>query len=334
MTGATDGLPTRVVLDLNGDGVLELVEYLAACLLRGEDADRKFPVRIVGVATPVTAQDGRPDTRDLVEFGQPAALDEISDQAVALGVDIRADVVGDLAGSVAEPDAPVESHGPDPQGDPTPAELLGIPEPDVVATAGGSADRLLEGEVLLPPEDEQVADRRIGVGAIRRTLLAMRRLDSAVRIGGVPAAGRSWPGPASVFGRDQADVERVAGNALGGASGLGGVFKGGVVLVVPPQSRENHVSREKPEHGHGEPGLVNVQVTNRRRLRTGPVAGSRDAVAGSCGPGKGFEVRAAPSHSLTVIVWHTILPSGSRSEVSPSRHLIIVDAGITHAVSG
>ena len=42
----------------------------------------------------------------------------------------------------------------------------------------------------------------------------------------------------------------------------------------------------------------------------------------------------APSVPLTVIVWHTVLPPGSRSEVSPSRHPIIVDAGITHAVSG
>src|SRR5208283_915326 len=68
---------------------------------------------------------------------------------------------------VTQTDAAVECYRPDPQGDPASAEFLGIPEPDVVATVGAGADRLLEGEVLLPSEDEQVADGRIGVGAVK-----------------------------------------------------------------------------------------------------------------------------------------------------------------------
>ena len=160
--------------------------------------------------------------------------------------------MSDLAGRVAQPDAPVECHGPDPQGDPASAEFLGIPEPDVVALAGAAADRLLEGEVLLPSEDEQVADGRIGVGAIKEHAVGDEETRlRGNRIGGVPAQADHRLDH-FLFGSNQADVERVAGDSRGGPRGLGGPSTGGVVLVVPPESRENHVSREKPYHDHGD----------------------------------------------------------------------------------
>ena len=108
----------ELLLDLDGDGVLKPVGCLATCLLRGEDADGEFSVRVVPVAAPVPSQDGRSDPGDLEQFGQPPALAEIGEEPVSLGVDVRTDVVGDLAGPVAQTDASVESHGADPEGSP------------------------------------------------------------------------------------------------------------------------------------------------------------------------------------------------------------------------
>ena len=54
------------------------------------------------------------------------------------------------------------------------------------------------------------------------------------RIGGVPARAEHGPDE-FLLGPDQSDVERVAGDALGGPGGLGGVLQGGLVLVVPPE---------------------------------------------------------------------------------------------------
>src|SRR5271157_3177965 len=160
-----------------------------------------------------------------------------------------------MSGPVAQPDAAVECHGPDPERHTASAEFPGIPEPDVVATAGIGAYRLLEGEVLLPPGDEQAADGRIGVGAVTEHAVgdAEARLHGN-RSGGVPA-GADHGLDQLVFSPDQADVERVAGDALGGPRGLGGTFEGGLVLVVPPESREYHVSREQPYHGQGSQDL-------------------------------------------------------------------------------
>ena len=41
---------------------------------------------------------------------------EIVDEEIALGIEVRTDVVGDLAGVVAEPDALVEAGGAEPPG--------------------------------------------------------------------------------------------------------------------------------------------------------------------------------------------------------------------------
>ena len=75
----------------------------------------------------------------------------------------------------------------------------------------------------------------------------MRRLrPQRDRVGRVPA-GAEHGTDQCLLGPDQPDVERVAGDALGGDGRLGGVLEGGVVLVVPPEGREDHVGRQQPD---------------------------------------------------------------------------------------
>ena len=182
-------------------------------------------------------------------------MGQVAHQPVALGVDVRPDVVGDLAGGVAQADAPVERHGPDPEGHAAPTQVVRLPEPDVVAVAGALARRLLEGEVLLAAEDEEGADRGVGVGPVHQDAAGdPEAAPQGHRVGGVPARVEHGPDQV-VLGADQADVERVAGDALGGEGRLGGVFEGRVVLVVPPEGREDQVRRQQPQGGDDEKRL-------------------------------------------------------------------------------
>ena len=90
-------------------------------MLDGKDTDCELTVGVIPVAAPVTAEQGRAKAGHLEDQAERAGLAKIIDQAVALGVDIRFDVVRDLAGPVAEADAPVKRRGPDPQGHTGPA---------------------------------------------------------------------------------------------------------------------------------------------------------------------------------------------------------------------
>ena len=167
-------------------------------------------------------------------------------------VDVRPDVMSDLAGTVAQPDALVERHGPDPQGHAVPSEFRGLPEANVMATAGIVANGLLEGEVLLPTEDKKAADGRIGIGPVtEHTTCDADAGFQCDRISGVPARADQGSNEFR-FSPDQSDIEWVAGDALGCPCGLGGVFKGGLVLVVLPERGEYQISKQYPGDAEGD----------------------------------------------------------------------------------
>ena len=90
---------------------------------------------------------------------------------VALDVGLGVDLVRDLQREQRQPDARVEGARRDPV-DAAPAgqqPVVGAPpEPHVMALGGVAVDLLLVGEVLLPAEQEQRADRRLVVAAPRQ----------------------------------------------------------------------------------------------------------------------------------------------------------------------
>ncbi len=82
---------------------------------------------------------------------------------VPLGINVRSDVVGDLAGRVAQANPLVERRRTEP--DRTSVfQFVPPPEPDMVPLARAVADRQLEGQVLFAVKEKKVADRGIVVG--------------------------------------------------------------------------------------------------------------------------------------------------------------------------
>ena len=86
----------ELFLELNGDRIGKPLGLPVPSLMRGEDADGEFPVRVVPVAAPVPSQDGGSDPGHLEQFRQPAASAEVGEEPVPLGIDVRSDVVRDL----------------------------------------------------------------------------------------------------------------------------------------------------------------------------------------------------------------------------------------------
>ena len=127
---------------------------------RVEDADCQLAVGVIAVSASVAADEGRADACDLIDLVQPAGIDQFLEQPMALGVDIRRDMVGDLAGQMAEPDAHVVSRRSNPERPPRMAAFVPFPEPDVMPVAGTAADRLFERQILAAAEKNEPTDRR------------------------------------------------------------------------------------------------------------------------------------------------------------------------------
>src|SRR3954468_5913431 len=79
-----------------------------------EFTDTDQAVGKVAVAASIPPGPGRADPGSLVLLDQLAGALEIGHQLVALGVEIRGDVVRDLAGQMAEPDSTIEADGAQP----------------------------------------------------------------------------------------------------------------------------------------------------------------------------------------------------------------------------
>ena len=87
---------------------------LSPCSGLAEHADRRHAVGEIGIAAAIAPGRGRADARHFVERGKHARVIEIVDEEIALGIEVRTDVVRDLAGVVAEPHAPVVAGGAQP----------------------------------------------------------------------------------------------------------------------------------------------------------------------------------------------------------------------------
>ena len=87
----------------------------------------------------------------------PIALLELVEDALALCINIRRDVMGHLTGGMAKADAPVKSCRAQPEGTIV-FLLVRAPESYDDAVAAGYRRPLLECEVLLASEQEEAAD--------------------------------------------------------------------------------------------------------------------------------------------------------------------------------
>src|SRR5262245_4101110 len=73
-----------------------------------------FTVREIAIAAAVSAIERRTDAGDLIERFDQLCGHQTADQLIALGVDIRRDMMCDRAGIVTEPDAAIERHRAEP----------------------------------------------------------------------------------------------------------------------------------------------------------------------------------------------------------------------------
>src|SRR5438046_1423116 len=96
-------------------------------------------------------------TVDDVRLGQIARFFQIVKQMVALGVNIGRDVMRDLAGCVAQPDALIECRRSDPDRSAAAVYFVAAPKADVLALARIGADGLLERQVFLASKEIQTA---------------------------------------------------------------------------------------------------------------------------------------------------------------------------------
>lgn len=180
-----------------------------------EEGDAEASVGVPEVAAAVAAFALGMEIFDEALARGPACGAESMQDEVALGIDIRCDVVGDLACRVAEADAFVERGGAEPDFFPL-AEAVPFPEAHMVAVAGAVADRQLEGEVFFAAEQKQIAHRRLVVGAMEEGV--NDDADAGIEsdgVGGKPSSGRHCSNEA-LPGAVERDVDWIAGMADGG----------------------------------------------------------------------------------------------------------------------
>ncbi|MCY1230942.1 hypothetical protein D9M72_433760 [compost metagenome] len=190
---------------------------------------------------------------------------------VPLVVRVLVDLVGDLEGEEREADAAVVGTGSQPvRGHAAGEQPAGRapPESDVVALAGVSVHLLLVGEVLLPAEQEERADRSLKVAAAQHG-------------GGddPPAAGEGHVvrnGPARPahhvvelgFGAKQGNVHRIAEEAVAGAGApdeVIGHIEAGQDRVEPGQ---HEVGEHGPKDEH-EPKLAPAPLEAQLKEKIG-----------------------------------------------------------------
>lgn len=107
--------------------------------------DEGLSVGEIGITASVAAVFCRSDAIDLIARQKLSGLEKIADHQVSLCVDIRADMMRDLTGIVAEADTSIKTCRAEPVRAMIWAGLFGQPETNVVAFVGAFADGLFKG---------------------------------------------------------------------------------------------------------------------------------------------------------------------------------------------
>ena len=174
---------------------------------------------------------------------------------LALGIDVRRDVMGDLSGGVAQPHALVEGRGAEP-GRAVLIQFIPAPEANMMPLARAAGHRLLEGEILFAAEQEQIAHRRIVVGAAEHGVGGdAHAACHGDRVRRVPACRLHGAHEVGLV-TGEADIDRIAGVSV---SGLGDAIdpgnRGVAAVVDRPQPRHDEVGGDGPSERDQDKGL-------------------------------------------------------------------------------
>ena len=129
-----------------------------------QDNYRELPVRAPTIAPSVTPFEYFMEAIYRIGILHALGLGEVGRDTIALCIDIWPDVVSNLPGRITQADTLVEGRRTEPYGLPV-LQLVPAPEANMMSLPGTAAHRLLEREVLLPPEEVQVAHRCLVVGS-------------------------------------------------------------------------------------------------------------------------------------------------------------------------
>src|SRR5277367_2007481 len=96
--------------------------------------------------------------------------EQIAREPVALLINVCANVMLDLPSAVTHAGARIERHRTDPQWEITRIAFIGLPEPDVMASARVTADQLFKGQVLFAAPQIKITDWRVVVAPMRHAV--------------------------------------------------------------------------------------------------------------------------------------------------------------------
>ena len=174
------------------------------------------------------------------------ALDVVDD-LVALAIDVGRNVVRDLAGRVAQADVLVERRRADARAAAMLVELLRAPEAHVMAAPRIAADRLLERQVFLPPEEVEVAHGRAAYARSKTTSTAIRIELSSVSGSAGCHPPRAWRGGSPSRSRRAPRFSGSPGMPLAVCVMRGASLQPGMMtFVAVPHPREDDVRDQCP----------------------------------------------------------------------------------------
>src|SRR5262249_4812939 len=151
----------------------------------------QFPIRFPAVAAAVAAFEGLVKLRHGILLGEIARRRQVLKKMVAFDVDVSLNVVRDLAGGMAEPNALVEGGRANPKRSSLFVYFLRTPEAHVVTLLRVGADGLLKGEIFLAPPKEEIADGRIVVLTLEdRRFGDFQAAPQTEWVGGIPFGGQ------------------------------------------------------------------------------------------------------------------------------------------------
>src|SRR5713101_3893398 len=124
-------------------------------------------VRVIRVSFAIPTIQRGTDPSHLINARDHPCLVEIADQLVALFINVWCDLMSNLAGIAAQCDPLVESCRSKPDGTCIGSVGKDQPEPDMLPAIGAHSVWLFKRQVLMPPFEEEWADRRVLVGSVK-----------------------------------------------------------------------------------------------------------------------------------------------------------------------